>query len=68
MIEWIGKLPTTNLRIVVSLVLAVATGIKVIGWNWDVPGDWLTFLTVWAGLDVIQFAQKRATHQPGGAA
>ena len=61
---WLAELPTTNLRIAVTLVMAIGTGARVLLTSWDVPGDWLTFLTVWAGLDVVQFGTKRATYKP----
>lgn len=59
---WLEKMPTTNARIAVSLVLAIATGVRVL-FDWNPPSDWLVFLTVWAGLDVLQFGAKRMTHK-----
>lgn len=63
---WLVEFPSTNGRILLSLGLALATGVKVIGWNWEPPTEWLIFLTVWAGLDVSQFLVKRVTYKNGG--
>lgn len=59
---WLETMPSTNVRIAVSLVLALATGVRVLC-NWTPPNEWLVFLTVWAGLDVTQFVQKRKTEK-----
>lgn len=62
---WIAEMPSTNVRIGVTMVLALATGCKVIAVDWSPPFEWLGFLSLWAGLDVAQFWAKRVTHQPG---
>jgi hypothetical protein len=60
-IEWLGQVPTTNLRVIVSLVLAVATGVRVlIVWTAP-PWEWLAFLGAMMSLDVAQFGTKRLT-------
>lgn len=60
-LDWIGRLPSTNARVAVSLALYVATGVKVI-WIWEPPPwEWLLFLGATMGLDVAQFATKRVT-------
>jgi hypothetical protein len=72
-IDWLSKFPTTNGRIVFTLVLVLVTAIRYlvfgvpmkIGAN-NIPivdgwGYWLLFLAGMAGLDVAQFAAKRAT-------
>jgi hypothetical protein len=52
---------TTNLRIFITIVLAVGTGFDYWIWN-DAPDpQWLIFLGALAGIDVAQFASKRAT-------
>lgn len=61
MINWIGKLPTTNLRILLTLVMAAATGVRVVGTGETPSWEWLAFLCVWAGLDITQFTAKRVT-------
>jgi hypothetical protein len=66
LMTWLATFPTTNGRIVLTLLLALATGVRVIGWGWQAPTEWLLFLGAWAGLDVAQFAAKRATYQAGG--
>jgi hypothetical protein len=69
--DWIGKLPTTNARIAITLLLAVATGIRYEASNlaffsyvvapWSPSLEWLGFLIAMAGLDVAQFTSKRFT-------
>jgi hypothetical protein len=60
---WLKDFPSTNARIALTLLLAFGTGCRVIALGWDAPNDWLVFLTVWAGLDIVQFANKRMTHK-----
>ena len=64
MSTWLATLPTTNLRILMTLILAFATGVKVV-WPstpaWEPSWEWLGFLCVWAGLDVVQYTSKRLT-------
>lgn len=60
-IEWLGQVPTTNLRVVVSLVLAVATGVRVLVTWTAPPWEWLAFLGAMMSLDVAQFGAKRLT-------
>jgi hypothetical protein len=60
-IEWLGRVPTTNLRVMVSLVLAIGTGVRVlIVWTAP-PWEWLAFLGAMMSLDVAQFGTKRLT-------
>jgi len=68
LIGWLAKLPTTNTRIAVTLLLCVGTAVKY--WasrTWEPSWDWLAFLVVMSGLDVAQFHSKRKTHISGGA-
>ena len=65
LIGWLAKLPTTNTRIAVTLLLCVGTAVKY--WasrTWEPSWDWLAFLLVMSGLDVTQFGVKRKTHIP----
>jgi hypothetical protein len=57
----VATMPSTNVRIGVTMVMALATGVRVVGLGWEPPTEWLVFLTGWAGLDVLQFANKRTT-------
>lgn len=62
--NWLATLPTTNARIACSLIMALATAAVylmgvMLGKNWTPAVEWLGFLCLWAGLDVIQFAGKR---------
>lgn len=60
-LNWLGRLPSTNARIFTSLVLAIATGIRVL-YTWTAPPwEWLLFLGAMMGLDLAQFATKRVT-------
>ncbi|GIW89947.1 MAG: hypothetical protein KatS3mg109_1978 [Pirellulaceae bacterium] len=61
MSQWLAQLPTTNTRILVSLVLALATGARVVATGWEPPLSWLGFLLAMMGLDVAQFTAKRLT-------
>jgi len=62
--NWISTLPTTNLRILLTLVMALATSVRVVGSGWAPSWEWLAFLCVWAGLDVAQYTAKRITNYP----
>lgn len=73
LIGWIGKVPTTNARILVTLVLAIGTAIRywlggpsvavggVILPGWTPSIEWLGFIAALGGLDVAQFHSKRTT-------
>jgi len=80
--ERIGTIPTTNARILLTLVLAGLTGLIILLSalvslivalqthgavslaTWTAPEGWFTFLSVWAGIDVVQFGVKRMTQNP----
>lgn len=63
--QWLASFPSTNARIVTSLVMALATcGRLLASTDWNPSMEWLGFLIIWAGLDVAQFGVKRATQQP----
>jgi len=63
LLEWLGKLPTTQARVAITLVLCMGTGIKVLAAkDWDPALDWLGFLAAMSGLDAAQFYAKRITH------
>jgi hypothetical protein len=60
----IGELPTTQIRVLVTTGLAVATTIKYLSSDTWVPdAAWLVFLGGMAGLDVAQWTAKRVTHR-----
>jgi hypothetical protein len=67
MIDFLGRLPTTNARIAVTILLIFGTGVVTL-WRWtEPPVAWLSFLVLSAGLDVAQFHSKRTTAwAPGG--
>ena len=54
--------PTTKLRILSTLGLALVTAMKYwISVGWIPAAEWLIFLTGMAGLDVLQHNNKRKT-------
>lgn len=62
LLDVLGRLPTTNARIALSLVLYGATGVSVlIRWT-PPPWEWLVFMAAAMGLDLLQFGTKRVTH------
>ena len=64
-LDWLSKLPSTNARIATSILLAIATGVRVIvSWT-SPPWEWLLFLGAMMGLAVAQFAAKRMTNGKG---
>jgi hypothetical protein len=60
-VRWLVDLPTTNTRIVVSLVCVLATAWRVLWRDWAPDVNWLLFLGGMAGLDVLQYVGKRTT-------
>ena len=61
-LEILSKVPTTQLRIIVTLALVIGTAIKI--WtsqDWSPEWDWLLFLGGMSGLDVLQHYGKRKT-------
>jgi hypothetical protein len=64
--KWLADMPTTAVRITVTLGIVIATAVKYLikGIPGDGWGEWLTFLVVMSGLDAAQFAAKRMTFQP----
>jgi hypothetical protein len=63
---WLGTLPSTNARIVVTLVCVFGTAIRF--WWKGAPANgweaWLTFLAAMSGVDTLQFLAKRKTQHP----
>lgn len=68
-IEWLGKFPSTNGRIVASIIAMLGTAIRY-WWTsggpnqWEPSATWLAFLATMAGIDTLQFNVKRKTHTP----
>ena len=62
-LELWGKLPTTQVRVTVTLCAVVATTVRYVashtGWVPDM--QWLGFLLLMSGVDAAQFLVKRAT-------
>jgi len=67
LIDVVGRLPTTNARIAVTLLCMLATAtVYLASKTWEPSWEWLAFLVTMAGVDVAQFAAKRMTHRTGG--
>lgn len=61
---WLAGLPTTQLRVVVTLAVFVGTAIRY-WWSGEAPdGDWLLFLAGMAGVDALTVIGKRAATKP----
>lgn len=61
-IERIARLPSTNIRIFVTLALYVVTGAKYVSSEtWQPSLEWLAFLITASGLDTAHFLVKRKT-------
>jgi len=57
-----GKLPTTQVRITVTLGAVVATTVKyVLSSTWVPSYEWLGFLVLMSGVDAAQWLAKRTT-------
>jgi hypothetical protein len=61
--QWLAELPTTNLRILATILAMLGTTTRVLLSTWMPAWEWLAFLCVWAGLDITQFLTKRATYK-----
>ena len=62
--KWLADFPSTNGRIFVTIGLSVGTAVRY--WTsetWKPSYEWLAFLVVMSGLDVVQFGKKRDTFQ-----
>ena len=59
---FLGDMPTTQARVLVTLIVVLATGAKyVLSPTWEPSYEWLAFLVVMSGLDATQFLVKRKT-------
>lgn len=63
LLEIWGKLPTTQVRVTVTLGAVIFTTVRYVfshtGWVPDIT--WLTFLLAMSGVDAAQFLVKRTT-------
>ena len=60
--EVIGKMPTTQFRIVVTIVMMLGTAAKYwMSATWQPSVPWLGFLSVMAGVDTAQHVAGRLT-------
>lgn len=70
---FLGDMPTTQARVMVTLVVVIGTALKyflskavvvnatVVVTRWEPSYEWLTFLVLMSGLDAAQFLVKRKT-------
>ena len=73
LLQLIGKLPTTQARVIVTLSAVIATTVRYVGSQnhvllngtvtslWTPSYEWLGFLVVMSGLDLGSFMAKRTT-------
>lgn len=66
LIGWIGKLPTMQARVCVTLGAVIITTLRYALGAWVLPAwapsyEWLAFLALMSGLDLTTFKVKRAT-------
>lgn len=63
---WLSDLPTTQLRICLSLLVIAATAVRYLlgAAALDNFGAWLTFLAALAGIDTLTVVGKRFTADP----
>ena len=59
LIERIARLPSTNLRVFVTLLLAMTTAGHYYTSTWQPSTEWLGFILGLSGLDLAQFHSKR---------
>lgn len=59
----LGKMPSTNTRIAVTLLCVVATAVRVVALGWNPSLEWLGFLVAMSGIDAAQYFGKRSTFQ-----
>lgn len=61
---FLAALPTTNFRIFVTMFVFMGTAVRYFFPTtkaWEPSWEWLMFLTVMAGIDAAQYANKRKT-------
>ena len=63
-VEVIGKINSTNIRILVTLISVLATTSRYIAGGWTPSESWLGFLIIMSGLDTTHFFAKRKTYDP----
>lgn len=63
LLELLGKLPTTQARVLTTLAAFIATTIRYVGSHsgWAPNELWLGFLLLMSGVDAAQFLVKRTT-------
>lgn len=60
--DWLGKLPSTNARIAVTLLCVFGTAVRYwVSTAWVPSGEWLMFLAGMSSVDGAVFFAKRKT-------
>jgi hypothetical protein len=64
-LDWVGRVPTTNVRILTTLFCMLLTAGRYVAsqtkGGWEPSVEWLAFLVAMAGVDAAQFLAKRTT-------
>lgn len=64
--EKLRQVPTTKVRVVVSVMLAVWTGYTVLYRQYSPPSEWYIFLAALGGLDTVQYTINKRSRIPSG--
>ena len=56
--KFLINIPTTKVRVLVSILLTVWTAYHVLEMNWMPNWEWLVFLAANSGIDIVQYAQN----------
>jgi hypothetical protein len=59
--EFLAKMPAVNVKLAFAMLLAAATAVKVLAFNWEPTILWLGFVSAWDGIALGQYAIKRST-------
>jgi len=59
--DFFAKMPAVNVKLAFAMMLAAATAVKVLVFNWEPTLLWLGFVGAWDGLALGQYAVKRST-------
>jgi hypothetical protein len=62
--KWLAELPATNVRILITMLIFIATGVASEFGQKAVETEWLITLAVMAGVDLAQHINKRWTFEP----
>ena len=66
--KWLATFPSTNALVATGILLALATGVRVLASPWVPPDGWLLFVAGFASVGAAQFTSKRLTHKEPASA